>query len=338
MATVQSTALVTDLASPPDATQTFYHRTLLERAEYYNYHMRWASPRPLSARVGKNIIFRRYLHLAIALSPLSEGVAPSGKTPTLDDFTVALKQFGDFIALSDFAAMTQIDDLGTHWSGLLGEQAGYTMDAVSRDVSIAGTTIVYSNGTARTDINSIVDANDLDRAIRTLNRNGAQYVLKGNQGSTTIGSAPIRDAYAGVTHPDVIFDLQNVTGYKDASEYKGAVEGEVGRYRQLAFFSAHDGDSLNAGSKLYNSGGATSSLVRNTSGTVNVYTIMVFAKNYLTEVPFGAKSVQMIRKPLGSAGTADPLDQVSTMGWKNTSARVRTNESWGLRIEIGASL
>lgn len=338
MANVISTNLVTSLSPSPDATQSFYHRELLDRAKYSEYYGRWADSVSLDSKQGKTIIMRRYAHLAMALSPLTESVPPSGKTPTLEDYQATLKQFGDFIALSDYADFTGIDDYQRHWVGLLGEQAGYTMDAVDRDVAAAGTSVIYSNGAARTDVTSIIDENDLDRAIRLLSNNGGMKILGGNQGSTTVGSSPIMAAYPAVTSPNVLFDAQNLNNFKWASDYKGAVEGEVGRYKQIAFFESPDPSSLGAGAKKFNSGGGSSTAVENTTGTVNVYTIILFAKHGFTRVPLSAGTTKIIRKSLGSAGTADPLDQLQTMGWKNTSARLITNQAWVVRIECAVSL
>jgi N4-gp56 family major capsid protein len=338
MPNVLSTNLVTSLSPSPDATQSFYHRELLDRAKYNEHYGRWADSVSLESKQGKTVIMRRYAHLAMALSPLAESVPPTGKTPTLEDYQATLKQFGDFIALSDFADFTGIDDYQRHWVGLLGEQAGYTMDAVDRDVASAGTSVIYSNGTARNQVVTIIDENDLDRSIRLLSNNGAMKILGGNQGSTTVGSSPIMAAYPAVTSPNVLFDAQNLNGFKWASEYKGSVEGEVGRYKQIAFFESPDPSSLGAGAKKFSSGGGASVAVENTAGTANVYTIILFGKHGFTRVPLSAGTTKIIRKSLGSAGTADPLDQLQTMGWKNTSARLITNQSWMVRIECAVSL
>jgi N4-gp56 family major capsid protein len=44
-----------------------------------------------------------------------------------------------------------------------------------------------------------------------------------------------------------------------------------------------------------------------------------------------------IIKPLGSAGSADPLDQRQTSGWKATHAVTRLNEAFAVRIEHAVS-
>ena len=112
----------------------------------------------------------------------------------------------------------------------------------------------------------------------------------------------------------------------------------MGRYKNLVFFVAPDPDGLGAGAKVFTSSGATSSVVANTSGTADVYTILAFGEEYFTQVPLDGESTGTIMKKVGSAGTADPLNQVGTVGWKNTSTRLRTNENWGGRIECAVSL
>lgn len=336
-ATVKSTNLLTNISPSPAFDNTFYSRELLLNAKYKDIHGRWADSVNLPAKKGKTILFRRYAQLAMPLAPLAEGTPPTGKIPTLADYTATLNQFGDFIALTDLADMVGIDEYQRHWAALLGEQAGYTMDSIDRDVAAAGTNIIYSNGTGRTDLLSLPDNNDFDRAIRALTNEGAEKLLAGNAGSQNVGSSPIMPAYPAVTMPDVMFDVQNIDGYKWASDYKGAAEGEVGRYKQIAFFEAPDPSSLGAGGKKFAGGGASSTAVKNTASVADVYTILIFAKHGFTRVPVSGGSTKTYRKGLGSAGANDPIDQLQTMGWKNTSARLITNQDWILRIECCAS-
>ena len=338
MAIVTSANLVTSIVPSPDATQSFYSRDALARAKYQEHYARWADSVTLPEKAGKIVIMRRWLHLAMALSPLAEGVPPAGKTPTLVDFQATVFQFGDYVILSDYADMTGVDDYVRYWNGLLGEQAGYSEDAINRDVVTAGTSVIFTNGAARNAVLSVVDENDLDRAIRQLGANGAEKPLVGNSGSTNIGSVPIMNAYPAVTMPDVMFDLQNLEGFRWASDYKGAAEGETGRYKQIAFFESPDPSTLGAGGKKFVNSGGASTLVQNTAGVTDVFTIMLFGKHGFTRVPLSGNSMKMYHKALGSAGALDPLEQIQTLGWKINSARLRTNENWLMRIETAASI
>lgn len=53
-----------------------------------------------------------------------------------------------------------------------------------------------------------------------------------------------------------------------------------------------------------------------------------------TEIEGGG--LELIVKPLGSAGAADPLNQRATVGWKATKAAIRLVEEYMVRIESGS--
>jgi N4-gp56 family major capsid protein len=53
--------------------------------------------------------------------------------------------------------------------------------------------------------------------------------------------------------------------------------------------------------------------------------------------PLSGEAMSTIVKPLGSAGSADPLDQRSTVGWKATTTTQILNQSWMYRLETLAT-
>jgi N4-gp56 family major capsid protein len=342
MANMLSTGFVTSLTSPPDVTQTYFDTALLMNSEYYLFHSRWASKKGLKKRQGKNIIFRRYALFAIALGALNEGEPPAGKSLVNTDFQAALAQYGDFAALTDFAEFTQQDEVLNATVDKLGKQAGYTMDSVDRDVAVAGTgNVIFANGTVRTSVSTIVDGNDLDRLIRSMQSSGARMMIKGTAAQSGEGTYPTMPGYPCIVSPFIYYDLQNLSGWRSVETYKsggGTFDGEVGRYKNLVFFVAPDADNLGAGAKIFSSGGAASTSVTNTSGTADVHILMCYGEEGFTQVPLDGESTGTIMKPVGSAGAADPLNQIGTAGWKNTSARLRTNESWLGRVECAVSL
>ena len=337
MANVTTTDLRTSLASPPDPTQTYFVRSLLMNAEIPLMYERWGDSESLPGNEGRNIIFRRYAHLPLA-GQLTQGVPPTGQTPVPTDFTVALIQHGDFVALTDMARWTQKDPILNKFTELLGLQAGYTYDTYLRDIVVNGTTVLFSNGAARTDVVTIPDGNDLDRMIRQLRLNGAETQLGGNQGSGIENTYPVLPAYPVVIHPRTWFTFQNISGCKDAAQYRGAASGEIGRYKELAFFLATDPSSLGVGAPVVTASGGASAAVTNTGGTVDVFSTVAFGKHGYHRVKLNGKSMSYHAKPLGSAGTADPLDQIGTNGWKSTGAGLITNNAWICRLEHATEL
>jgi len=51
----------------------------------------------------------------------------------------------------------------------------------------------------------------------------------------------------------------------------------------------------------------------------------------------GSAKPKIIVKPAGSAGTADPLNQLSSIGWKAMFATLRIDELCGMRYECAVT-
>lgn len=68
-----------------------------------------------------------------------------------------------------------------------------------------------------------------------------------------------------------------------------------------------------------------------------VYGCMMFGKDAYGRVELSGGAMEMIVKAKGSAGTADPLNQRSTVGWKAAHAAAILYEERLLRIECGSS-
>jgi N4-gp56 family major capsid protein len=68
-----------------------------------------------------------------------------------------------------------------------------------------------------------------------------------------------------------------------------------------------------------------------------VYGTLIFGAEFYAQTRVAGEAMKNIIKPLGSAGSADPLDQRQTTGWKATFVAVRLNEAFGVRIEHAVS-
>ena len=69
----------------------------------------------------------------------------------------------------------------------------------------------------------------------------------------------------------------------------------------------------------------------------DVYATLVFGENAYGTTELGNGGLEHIVKQLGSGGTADPLNQRATVGWKATKAAVRLMEPFMVRIETASS-
>ncbi len=68
-----------------------------------------------------------------------------------------------------------------------------------------------------------------------------------------------------------------------------------------------------------------------------VYATLVLGENAYGTTEITGGGLEYIVKQLGSAGTADPLNQRATVGWKATKAAVRLMEPFMIRIETAST-
>jgi N4-gp56 family major capsid protein len=323
---------VTTLSQVAPGVQAFYDRNLLTRAQPNDVHGRFGQKRPIPKNSGNQIKFRRYSQLAAATNALTEGVTPSGSALSVTDVTSTLVQYGDFVTLTDMVSMTNQDPVVTEATDILGDQAGTTIDQVRRDVLVAGTNVAYASGVANrlALVNKLLQA-DLDKAIRSLKGQNAKYMKEGIGASDKVGTGAVRKAFIGIVHPDVEYDLENITGYRSVSDYgsqEGIIEDEIGSYKNIRFVS-----STNA--KIWtNATTATTAGYKATGvGSNDVYATLIIAAEAYGLSPLSGEAMSTYVKALGSAGAADPLNQRSTVGWKATTITTILNQAWMVRIE-----
>lgn len=124
--------------------RTFYDDTLIDIVGPKLVHDQDAVKKPIPANNGKKIQFRGFNPLPKALTALTEGVTPAGNS--LDMFTIeaTVAQYGDYITTSDMLNLTHVDPIIAESLRLLGDQAGVTLDTISRNVLVGGTNVMYA--------------------------------------------------------------------------------------------------------------------------------------------------------------------------------------------------
>lgn len=277
---------------------SYYFKTLLERAEK-NLRLWGLGKKKIHPKGnGVDAFMLKFGNVAASTSQLTEGTVPSAATIKTNKYTVTVKQYGQYIALSDFLVMTTIDPILEDVSDALGYTAALSTDQIIRDhlVSNATTSIQYVGSGISTDngvtANSIFTAQDALKAVR---------IFRGTD-------APAMDdgLYTWIVHPYIAVDIMSDTsagGFIELNKYvqglaNGALNGEIGKV-----YGARVVESSNISS------------VANGS-TVNVYRTLMLAKDAFACTSFDKDHIDLIVKQAGSSGTADPLNQVATVGYK----------------------
>jgi N4-gp56 family major capsid protein len=323
----------------PPPVQTYYDRALLTRAQPAEVHGRMAQRREMKAKSGDIIKFRRYNALALATTPLTEGIPPEGKSLTKTDIQTQVRQHGDYVTLTDWVQLVVQDQVLNEANKILGEQMGQTKDVLLRECFASGTNIYYGGGvTSRAQLVGVaqkVDAPLFDRMIRGLQNNIAKYFTEMITASVKVSTFGIRPSYWAVISPDVLFSLEKIDGYKSVEEYASAgpvLEYECGSYKNVRFLCTTFAKSFPGG------GGTGVGDVKITGGNADVHTVLMFGTNAVGYVPLTEGAASNIIQPLGSGGAADPLKQRATSGWKMAESEIILNDAWLARAEVTVGL
>lgn len=323
-------AYTTRIEIPVEQTE-YYDRSLLERALPLLLHTKFGQVRDIPRKEGTNTIkFRRYGSLTAATTALTEGTTPAGSQLSVTDMTADVLQYGDYVTITDKVDYESQDPVLTEAAQILGDQAGDTIDQLCRDVLAAGTTVQYCDSrSARLQMlaSSIVSTTDLRKAVRTLKGNNAKRITTMVNPDTGYNTSPINACFIALIHPNVSYDVENLTGFIKVEQYANKTEilpGEIGTYNRVRFL-----ETTNAKSWAIVNGPASTALT--------VYGNLIIGANAYGITRISGEAMRNIVKPLGSAGSADPLDQRQTSGWKATFVAKILNENFMLRLESTAT-
>ena len=183
--------------------KTFYSQYLIKLAGPQLVHDQFAQQEDIPRNNGKTVEFRKFAPLPKLLTPLQEGVTPAGQKMDVTSITATVNQYGGFIEISDILDMTAYDKIMTEATEMLAQQAGKTLDSVTRDILTAGSNVIFA-GTSHTARSQLVQGTDklavvdIRKAVRKLKL----------QNTPKFGQY-----YVGIIHPDVEYDLNNMGAF-----------------------------------------------------------------------------------------------------------------------------
>lgn len=303
---------------------TFYSRDLLFRAQPRLAHTRFGAVKDIPTGNSSTITFRRYANFAAATTPLVEGVTPLGKKLSATNITATVQQYGDYVQLTDKLTMTTEDPVRLEANMILGDQAGNTLDQLTRDVLVTGTNVIYAGtgNAARADVaaGDVITLANIQSAEETLKINNTMWMTSFVDPSTGISTVPLPPSFIGINHVYTTKTLRAMTGFTKVELYAqpGArMEGEIGKVENTRFI-----ETVNA--KVFTGAG---------TGSIDVYATLIFGMYAYATSRIAGHAIENIVKPLGSGGTSDPLNQRETSGWKATFVAKILNDDFIVRIE-----
>ena len=291
--------------------QTYYNRELLRTFEPELVHLQFGDEHRMPMNNGLVMNMRKIIPLEANTNTLSEGEPGESVMLTETEVTVRLEQYGEYARCTDKLDLSHLDMNILRKTKLFGDAGARSIDAVVREELATCTNVIYAGGkTSRSALTSAdkLTTKELRKAVRKLKKAHAQ----------TFGGY-----YIAIVGPDTFFDLQDDETFVAVSRYqdKEAVyTGEIGR-----LFGCRIVETTEA--KVFEGAGESGA---------DVASVIVLGQYAYGYTSFKGAKPRVIVKPAGSAGTSDPLDQISTVGWKMDGFGVKMLQpEYAVRIECG---
>lgn len=277
------------------AVGVHYAGLMIDRAQPFEIHNAYSKKMKMPKNAGDQFKVGGFLPLDPALVALTEGVKPAGQKVTNIRKTIRIKQYGDYVEVTDKCAYTLEDKVINEKTALLGEQMGRTFDILTRDV-LAATASSYTcqyGALVATDLSD----KDIMAVVRSLMENDGKPFNAMQEGVNKFGTGPLPETFWALASVSMIDDLRNMTSWQGKQAYpspKGLNPAEVGATDYVRWVLSSLG--------YYDS-------------VTNYYSAFILARDsYITIDLDGSISTEF--KDFGSGGTSDPLSQLATYGWK----------------------
>lgn len=322
-----------------DKVTAVYDMTLLERIVPGMIWDKFAQSKLVPANSNTKTAFAiRYKNILPTTTPLAEynGTVKQPRKVVREEVPYTVAHYGDYIEYSDELDLYDFRKITSDFLNILGDHAAVSMETVKRNSLRGGTNVVYANGKiSRAEViatHEDITKEDIRTAILKLKAQGAKKLTSMIQGTTKVGTKPVRACYVGVCSIYTTESLRKLEGWQDAEEYADASakldEREIGRILDVRFIESDNDEGVEC-----NSAGAPTV----GGGEVVEQTLIFGADAYATTTVRGKGGIQTKVKPIGSAGSKDPLDQFGTIGWKAIVGCAILNQAWLVRIEHQAA-
>ena len=317
-------------------TEVFAVRRMLKAAMPVLILEMFGLVEPMPRNKSENIVFRRPRTFEAADTPLVEGVTPEADTFDFEDVRSTLKEYGQVVKTSNRVTDLHEDPVLMKISEQLGKNIGRTLEKIRWGVLRAGTNVFYSNGTARSMVNTKLTLSLQRRIVQALDAQHAMPITSVLSGSVNIGTRPVEASFVAVTHTNMQSDIRSLPGFVPVAEYgtmKPLHVRELGSVENTRYLTSPDLPPF------LSAGGAPGSTVLSANGTnADVYPVLYFGEDAFGCVPLrGKEAVRPTIIPASRKDKSDPLGQRAIVGWLTYFTCLILNQAWMARAECGAS-
>lgn len=319
---------------------------MLEHAEPITVLGSFCDMREMPKRSTDTLVFRRVMPIDAAangapdVNPsnyvLSEGVNPIAGTITYQDVSVQLVQYGVLRKLTKKTELMYEDNVPADMVKIVGEHMATLSEMIQYGVVKGGTNVLYTNGSGRTAVNTVISLAKLRQAARQLEAAHAMQVTKRLAPGAGFGTAAVGAAFLVFIHTDLEADFRNLPGFVPVEEYgtfKPAHDREIGKVEKFRVITSPYFKPW-----LASGGNPGTTVLPATGSQADVYPVLVVGEEAWGGVALkGYGSVNPTYLPPSQRNHANPLGQFGYVGADFFTAAVRLNEQWMVRIECAAS-
>lgn len=325
----------------------FYEMNMLKRAVPPFVHLYFGQEgsvfpvTSLPENKGHQVQWNKLASLTATTTALTEGSVPDPEDISITSVTGTVSEYGAYVKYTRTLAQFGIHKVAAEASDALGEQAGDSLDLITRAALVAETSNVqFANSRADTDSITATDYltfTEIMKAVTTLKSNKAQ--------------GPMNGKFVCLLHPNAVYDLFSDTTFQSVLNYsqdRGAnnpwSQGYIGEAFGVVFYetpNAYHADNaagtpvdvystIILGKGAYGVGGLAAympKIVKEQNGNA--------AQNHTFEK---VSPIKLIHKPFGSAGSADPFDSFATIAWYTTFVPKVLDANFYVRIEHATRL
>ena len=270
----------------------------------------------------------------------SEGTTPTANTISYTDVTVSLEQYAVLFKFSSKAALMYEDNIPDDMSKLTGETLGEVAELVCYGAIRAGSSVIYTNGSARSTLNTVVSLNSFRLAARAMEKNRAKQVTSKIASGPNYGTAAVEPGYIVFMHTDITSDVRDLPGFTKRVDYGSAIKPvharECGACEEFRFVTSPlFAPYLAAGAAIGTDGMVAADTTNN-----DVYPMIIIGEEAFGHVSLkghGYTAISPTVIPASVKNHANPSGMFGYVGADFWYACVRLNENWMTRIETCAT-
>lgn len=301
---------VTTQSSMAATMKTFYDTALLENAREEMVFTQFGDKQPMK---GNKVEWRKFNKFPKAMTPLTEGVIPSGQDFGMTNIEATTTQHGDYVAVTDRLELESFDDVIYGATTEMGAAEGETYDTLTRNILVAGNSVMYCPD-GETEVKS-------RSAIKKTCVLTPDVVSRANTWLKKNKAPKIDGKYVAIIHPSVAYDLRKSEDWKEAHKYADVTpifNGEIGEIHGVRFVES-------TAAKIWKESADNSA----------TYATLFMGKGAFGILDPQGEGMEMIIKTKEQIG--GPLNQFGTIGYKFCHGAKILYQERLLRVESGSA-